>query len=61
MGAKTTYRRRRDKHSDWHADAQRNLFNRLLGQLYHCLKNRRLFEELAAFPPSGEGLGTAAA
>ncbi|MFG2715682.1 hypothetical protein ACGFX2_34870 [Streptomyces goshikiensis] len=36
-------------------------FNRLLGQLYHCLKNRRLFDELAVFPPSGEALGAAAA
>lgn len=35
-------------------------FNRLLGQLYHCLKNRRLFEDFAAFPPSGEARGTAA-
>ncbi|MFF7969440.1 hypothetical protein ACFZC3_29345 [Streptomyces sp. NPDC007903] len=62
MGAKSHYRRRRDEqHSDWHAAAQRNLFNRLLGQLYHCLKNRRLFDELAAFPPPGEALGAAAA
>ncbi|MFJ3640666.1 IS110 family transposase [Streptomyces sp. NPDC090108] len=61
MGAKAHYRRRRDEHSDWHAAAQRNLFNRLLDQLYHCLKNRRLFDEFAAFPPSGEALGVAAA
>lgn len=26
-----------DDHGDWHASAQRNLFNRPLGQLYHCL------------------------
>ncbi|WP_432196549.1 transposase, partial [Streptomyces sp. bgisy027] len=32
-GAKTHYRRRRDNHGDWHAAAQRNLFNRMLGQL----------------------------
>ncbi|MFD3700396.1 hypothetical protein ACFWUZ_30455 [Streptomyces sp. NPDC058646] len=36
MGAKAHYRRGRDEHSGWHAAAQRNLFNRLLGQLYHC-------------------------
>ncbi|MEE1806505.1 IS110 family transposase [Streptomyces sp. BE133] len=50
MGARAHYRRRRDEHSDWHAAAQRNLFNRLLGQLYHCLKTRRLFDERVAFP-----------
>ncbi|MFE3880450.1 transposase [Kitasatospora sp. NPDC059146] len=49
-GAKTHYRRRRDDAGDWHAAAQRNLFNRMLGQLYHCLKNRRLFDEHTAFP-----------
>lgn len=49
-GAKAHYRRRRDKHGDWHAAAQRNLFNRMLGQLYHCLKNRTLFNEHTAYP-----------
>ncbi|WP_292911219.1 transposase, partial [Microbacterium sp.] len=49
-GAKSHYRRRRDEHGDWHAAAQRNLFNRMLGQLYHCLQNRKLFEEETAFP-----------
>jgi transposase len=49
-GAKAHYRRRRDEHSDWHAAAQRHLFNRMIGQLYHCLKNHRLFDENAAFP-----------
>jgi len=49
-GAKTHYRRRRDDHGDWHAAAQRNLFNRMLGQLYHCLQNRKLFDEDTAFP-----------
>ncbi|MFH8387589.1 hypothetical protein ACH4E7_43035 [Kitasatospora sp. NPDC018058] len=33
-----------------HAAGQRNLFNRMLGQLYHCLKSRRLFDEKTAFP-----------
>ncbi|MGX1975723.1 IS110 family RNA-guided transposase [Streptomyces sp. G7(2002)] len=49
-GANAHYRRRRDDHGDWHAAAQRNLFNRMLGMLYHCLKHRRLFEEHTAFP-----------
>ncbi len=49
-GAKTHYRRRRDDHGDWHAAAQRNLFNRMLGQLYHCLQHRKLFDENTAFP-----------
>ncbi|MGA4946917.1 IS110 family transposase [Streptomyces cinereoruber] len=49
-GAKAHYRRRRDNHADWHAAAQRNLFNRMIGQLYHCLKNREPFDEESAFP-----------
>lgn len=49
-GAKAHYRRRRDAHSDWHAAAQRNLFNRMLGQLYHCLQHHTLFDEHTAFP-----------
>jgi transposase len=49
-GAKTHYRRRRDDHGDWYAAAQRNLFNRMIGQLHHCLQNRKLFDEHTAFP-----------
>lgn len=60
IGANAHHRRRRDEHSDWHAATQRNLFNRLLGQLYHCFK-KPAFDELAAFPPGGEALGAAAA
>lgn len=33
-----------------HAAAQRNLFNRMIGQLYHCLQHRKLFDEKTAFP-----------
>jgi len=44
------YRRRRDERGDWHAAALRNLFNRLLGQLYHCLQHQKLFDEQTAFP-----------
>ncbi|MFH8582184.1 IS110 family RNA-guided transposase [Streptomyces zaomyceticus] len=47
-GAKAHYRRRRD-HGDWHASAQRNLFNRMIGQLYHCLQHGQLFDEAVAF------------
>ncbi|MEU3518355.1 IS110 family transposase [Streptomyces sp. NPDC006654] len=48
-GANAHYRRRRE-HGDWHAAAQRNLFNRMIGQLYHCLQRRELFDESTAFP-----------
>ncbi|MFF3911632.1 IS110 family transposase [Streptomyces sp. NPDC001848] len=48
-GANAHYRRRRE-HGDWHAAAQRNLFNRVIGQLYHCLQHRKLFDEKTAFP-----------
>jgi hypothetical protein len=44
------YRRRPDDHADWHAAAQRNLLNRMLGQLFHCLQNQVIFDELVAFP-----------
>ncbi|WP_405970371.1 IS110 family transposase [Streptomyces sp. NBC_00988] len=56
-GAKTHYRRRRDHHGDWHAAAQRNLFNRMIGQLYYCLQEHELFDEQTAFPT---GLAAAA-
>jgi transposase len=48
-GANDHYRRRREQ-GDWHAAAQRNLFNRMIGQLYHCLQHRKLFDEQTAFP-----------
>ncbi|MEV0532598.1 IS110 family transposase [Kitasatospora sp. NPDC050463] len=47
-GAKAHYRRRRDA-GDWHA-AQRNLFNRMIGQLYHCLRHNQAYDEAVAFP-----------
>lgn len=49
-GAKTHYKRRRDDRGDWHAAAQRNLFNRMIGQLYHCIQNHELFDEATAYP-----------
>ncbi|MEV8207846.1 IS110 family transposase [Streptomyces sp. NPDC079189] len=48
-GANVHYRRRREQ-GDWHAAAQRNLFNRMIGQLYHCLQHREPFDENTAFP-----------
>ncbi|MFD4910588.1 IS110 family RNA-guided transposase [Kitasatospora purpeofusca] len=58
-GADAHYRRRRD-HGDWHAGAQRNLLNRLLGQLFHCLKSRQLFDKAENlrryFKPSAESI-----
>ncbi|WSS99833.1 IS110 family transposase [Streptomyces phaeochromogenes] len=48
-GAGAHYRRRRE-HGDWHAAAQRNLFNRMIGQLYHCLQHHKLFDEHTAYP-----------
>jgi len=59
-GAKTHYRRRRDDHGDWHAAAQRNLFNRMIGQLYHCLQRRELFDEQSAFPAPSQAEEAAA-
>jgi transposase len=49
-GANAHYRRRRD-HGEWHAAAQRNLFNRMLGQLYPCLQQKVPFDEQRAFAP----------
>lgn len=60
-GAKAHYRRRRDEHEDWHAAAQRNLFSRMIGQLYHCLQKRKLFDEQSAFPTPPTQGETAAA
>jgi len=48
-GAHAHYERRRAA-GDGHVAAQRNLFNRLLGCLYHCLQTRTPYSEQAAFP-----------
>jgi len=58
-GANAHYRRRRE-HGDWHAAAQRNLFNRMIGRLYHCLQRRELFDEQSAFPAPSQTETTAA-
>jgi transposase len=49
-GARAHYDRRRAA-GDRHTAAQRNLFNRLIGILYHCLQTGTLYDEKAAFPP----------
>lgn len=43
------YRARR-VHGDRHSAANRHLFNKLLGQLYHCLQHGQIFDETKAFP-----------
>jgi hypothetical protein len=52
IGANEHYRRRR-KAGDWHAAAQRNLFNRFLGQLFYCLQTGNQFNETKAFVSAG--------
>jgi transposase len=48
-GARAHYDRRRAE-GDRHTAAQRNLFNRMLGCLHHCLTKRSTYDELTAFP-----------
>jgi transposase len=48
-GARAHYDRRRDV-GDRHTAAQRNLFNRLLGCLHHCLQTGQHYNEATAFP-----------
>ena len=48
-GARAHYDRRRDD-GDRHAAAQRNLFGRLLGCLWHCLITGQHHDEATAFP-----------
>jgi transposase len=45
---------RRRAHGDRHAAALRHLFNRMLGQLYHCLQTRQTYDPIKAFgqPPT---------
>ncbi|MFG2669162.1 IS110 family transposase [Streptomyces sp. NPDC048387] len=59
-GADAHYRRRRTT-GDWHMQALRHLFNRMLGQLHHCLLARVLFAEAIAFPAEPQPAGTATA
>jgi transposase len=39
---------------DWNHQAQRHLFNKFLGQLYHCLQTGQPYDEHRAFPPPFE-------
>ncbi len=48
-GARAHYDRRRQT-GDRHSAAQRNLFNRLLGCLHHCLATGQHYDETTAFP-----------
>jgi transposase len=48
-GARAHYDRRRDD-GDRHAAAQRNLFGRMLGCLWHCLTTGQHYDETIAFP-----------
>jgi transposase len=49
-GARAHYDRRRTI-GDQHNAAQRNLYNRFLGMLHHCLTQRTTYDEATAFPP----------
>ena len=53
-GARAHYDRRRDA-GDRHTAAQRNLFNRLLGCLHHCLATGQHYNETTAFPNQATG------
>ncbi|MGW3683944.1 IS110 family transposase [Streptomyces prasinus] len=48
-GARAHYDRRRET-GDRHTSAQRNLYNRLLGCLHHCLATGTPYSETSAFP-----------
>jgi transposase len=48
-GARAHYDRRKTA-GDRHIAAQRNLFNRLIGILHHCLQTRQRYNETIAFP-----------
>jgi transposase len=58
-GARAHYDRRREA-GDRHSSAQRNLYNRLLGCLHHCLANRIPYDEATAFPTRHIELGVTA-
>lgn len=47
--AREHYLRRRE-HGDGHPAALRNLFNRLIGCLHHCLTTRQTYDQNRAFP-----------
>ncbi len=47
--AREHYLRRRER-GDGHAAALRHLFNRMLGQLHHCLQTSQTYDPVKAFP-----------
>ena len=59
-GASTLYYQRRE-HGDRHAAALRNVFNRLIGCLFHCLQTGQTYNEATAFPPLSKQPETLAA
>jgi hypothetical protein len=59
-GARAHYDRRRAAGNP-HAAAQRNLFNKLLGCLHHCLRTGQPYHETTAFPPAQTNTPAAAA
>ena len=59
-GASTLYYQRRE-HGDRHAAALRNVFNRLIGCLFHCLQTGQTYDEATAFPAPPEQPETLAA
>lgn len=60
-GARAHYDRRRSA-GDRHVAAQRNLLNRFMGMLFHCLQHCQVYDETQAFPnPLPEHLSTTAA
>lgn len=48
-GARAHYDRRKEA-GDRHVAAQRNLFNRFMGMLFHCLHTGQTYDETKAFP-----------
>jgi transposase len=58
--ARTHYDKRKAT-GDRHTAAQRNLFNRLLGCLHHCLHTRQHYNEQIAFPTTHTNSTNAAA
>jgi len=45
-----SYYQARRRSGDRHVSAQRNLFNKLLGKLYHCLQTQQRYDSATAFP-----------
>ncbi len=59
-GARAHYNRRRAT-GERHTAAQRNLFNRLIGILHHCLQTGQPYRETTAFPTPQDTAAKAAA